>query len=90
MLQPVELQFIGLVLRLLFKPARPRGQLVLLLAGLGAHVEGQFRHGGHVVDDPSQAVQLLAYHEELLGVGGQVVAVALARLSTGIIEIVKI
>lgn len=80
-LQPVQLDFVRLVLRLLLQAARARRQLVLLLARLGARVERQLGHGRYVVDHTEEFVQLAADRVEFARVRCQVVAVALARLS---------
>jgi len=45
-----ELDFVGLVLGLLLQATGSRGQLVLLLARLWAHIEGQLGNWGHVVN----------------------------------------
>lgn len=81
-LQPVQLDLVRLVLRLLLQSTRPGRQLVLLLPGLGARIKGQFGHWRDVVDHPEQLVQLPADRIQLPRVRRQVVAVTLARLST--------
>ena len=79
--QPVALELVGLVLRLLLEPAGPAGQLVLLLAALAAGVEGDLVDRGEVVDDLAQLVKLLPDGGKLFGVGREVIAVAATGLA---------
>ena len=80
-LQPVQLELVGLVLRLLLEPAGAARVLVLLLAGGGARRHRQLRHRRHAVDLLVQVVQLRADVEQLLGVGGDVIAVTTTGLA---------
>lgn len=73
-----ELDFVSLMLGLLLQATGARGQLVLLLARLGTHIKGQLGNRSHVVDGAAKLVQLLAYVVQLPGIGGQIVAIALA------------
>lgn len=80
-LQAVQLYLIGLVLGLLLQAAGPGGELVLLLPGLGADVEGQLADGRHVIDDPAQLLQFSSDAVQFPRVRGQVVPVALPGLA---------
>ena len=88
-LQTVTFELVGLVLRLFLEPARPAGQLVLLLARVALGAEGGLARGGQLVDGRRQLVQLAADGGQLLGVGRQVVAVAAAGLAAAMNEFEK-
>ena len=60
--------------------ALPRGQLVLLLAGAGPGVQGQFADGRQVADHLVELAQLAADLQELPGVRGEVLHVRAPRL----------
>ncbi len=82
--QSVALKLVCLVLSLLLEPARPAGQLVLLLATLAARVERHVAHRGQIGDDLAQLVQLLSDGRQLAGIRSQVIAITTTSLAAGV------
>lgn len=81
LLQAEQFNLVCLMLRLLLQATGARGELVLLLACLRSNIKRQLAHGRHVIDHPTQLVQLLSNRIQLLRIRRQIVAISFAGLS---------
>lgn len=79
--QPVQFDFVGLVLGLLLQAAGSRRQFVFLLAQFRPLLERRLVHRCHLIDGAAQFVQLLADALQFPWIRCQIVAVSLACLS---------
>lgn len=80
--QPMQFNFIRLMLRLFLQSTRPRRQLILLLPRFRSYIKRQLTHRRHIINYPAQLIQLLANTIQFPRVRCQIVTVTLARLAT--------